>query len=114
VAEQIKAYLVLGCNGHSGQDGFVDCDGVSNPIIDLVELEESRYERVLYFFENACDLFEKPMYNYNKVSNALNMLHRDYSALAPSMLFNVQHFLRMHKKCGPYLILIMKEDYDNE
>lgn len=104
---------MLGCNGHTGKDGFVDCSGVSNVVIDLTEVADDRYDRVLNFFDNACGLFDKPMYNHNKVSNALNMLHRDYSAFAPSMLFNVQHFIQMHKKCGYYLILLMKEDYDN-
>ena len=114
MADRLKAYLVLGCKGHTGQDGFIECSGVSNPIIDLEVINGDNYDRIIPFLETACDLFDTPMYNSNKVSNALNMLHRDLSGLAPSMLFNVQQFIRMHKKCGPFLILIMKEDYDNE
>lgn len=114
MSERLKAYLVLGCRGHAEQDGFINCSGVSNPIIDLEKVDEVKYDRIMHFFENACDLFDAPMYNSNKVSNTLNMLHRDYSAIPPSMLFNVQHFIRMHKKCGPFLILILKEDYNNE
>ncbi len=102
----------MGCAGQTTQDGFINCTGVANPIVDLAELDEDKYERVLQFFENACSLFDKPMYNSNKVSNTLNMLHRDFGVIPPTMLFKVQQFHRMHKSCGVYLMLILKEDYE--
>lgn len=111
---RIGAYLILGCAGHSGKDGFVDCNGVSNPILDLDDLSESDYIRIIEFLDNSCELFDQPMYNYNKISNVLNMMHRDYGVIAPTTLFNIQRFLKMHKNCGIFLILILKEDYNNE
>lgn len=110
--ERLEAYLVLGCNGHSDDDGFVNCLGVENPILDLEIIEEAKYERLLYFFENACDLFDRPMYNYNKCSNTLNMLHRDYGVITQNMLFHIQKFTRMHRECGIHIMLVLKEDYN--
>lgn len=109
--EKLEAYLILGCNGHCGKDGFINCTGISNVVIDLEELGDGTYARLLQFLEGPCELFEKAMYNRNKVANTLAMIHRDYGAIPQKMLFNIQGFMQMHRKCGHYMILIMKEDY---
>jgi hypothetical protein len=111
--DKLSAYLVLGCNGHSDTDGFLNCTGISNIIIDLQSLDDSEYLRLLDFLERSCNLFDEPVYNRNKVSNILSMIHRDYNSISHSMLFNIQSFMQMHKRCGHYLLLIMKEDYNN-
>lgn len=110
--DKLEAYLVLGCNGHSQNDGFITCTGISNTVIDLEELGDGTYVRLLDFLEGPCELFDRAMYNRNKVANTLSMIHRDYGAISHSMLFNIQGFMQMHRKCGHYLILIMKEDFD--
>lgn len=112
MSKRLDAYLILGCQGNSTEDGFINCNSVANPILDLSSLEEADYERVLHFFENACNLFDRTMYNYNMVSNTLNMLHRDYGVITPTMLYKIQQYLRMHKICGVYLMLILKEDFE--
>lgn len=109
--DKLKAYLVLGCNGHSGKDGFIHCTGISNIIVDFENINDNTYIQLMNFLEGPCELFENPIYNRNKISNVLNIINRDYKAIPHSMLFNIQSFMQMHKKCGHYLILIMKEDY---
>lgn len=111
--EKLKAYMVLGCNGHESNDGFLNCTGVSNILLDLEELDDSSYNKLIDFLEGPCELFDKAMYNRNKVSNVLNIIHRDHHLISHKLLFNIQSFMQMHKKCGQYLILIMKEDYEN-
>lgn len=105
---------MLGCNGFTDEDGFLHCGSVANPILDLTEIDAGAYERVITFLENACNLFDAPMYNYNKCCNTLSMLHRDFGIISQEMLLNIQKFLKMHRQCGVYLVLILKEDYENE
>jgi len=110
MVEKIEAYLVLGCNGYSA-NGFNNCFGVSNPIIDLSEIEDRLYLRLMDFFDSACDLFGGPVYDYNKTSNILNMMCRDFNAFPEEMLYNIQYFIKTHRRCGLYLVILMKEDF---
>jgi hypothetical protein len=110
--ERLDTYLVLGCGGHVTDDGFKNCLGVNNPILDLSEVGDWEYDRLILFFENACDLFTRPMYNHNKCSNALNMMYRDYKVIDSAMLLNIQRFVKTHRECGIFIMLVMKEDYD--
>lgn len=108
----MKAYLILGCNGFLDQNGMTHCHSVANPIIDLERLEEIQSKKVLQFLENGCGLFDKPCLEYNMVGNAINMLHKNFSAIEEKKIPSIQNFLKMHKICGVYLILVLKEDYD--
>jgi hypothetical protein len=103
----IDAYLILGCNGHTDNDGFVHCNCVSNIILDISESSD----KVEKFLDNACGLFDGPIFDYNKCTNAVSMLYKDYGEIKPAMLFKIQSFFRLHKTCGIYLVLILKEDY---
>jgi hypothetical protein len=114
VEEQLDAYLVLGCNGHSIKGNFTNCLGVENPIVKLSEVDDQNYERVISFFEKACGFFDGPINDQNKCSNIIGMLYRNYSIIDDEMLHNVQLFMKTHKSCGFYLFLIMKEDFDDK
>ncbi len=110
--QRLEAYLVLGCNGFIGEDGFRTCHGVENSILDLTEVPEENYDSLLEFFDNACDLFNRPMNDYNKCVNTLSLLYKTHNAYDKRTLHNIQNFLKMHKQCGVWLILVMKEDFD--
>lgn len=110
---KLDACLVLGCNGHSGNDGFMTCTGVSNIIINLKDVDDDSYDKLVNFLEGACSLLDEPMYNRNKIANSLNIIHRDHGIIPHTMLFNIQNFMQMHRKCGHYMLLIMREDYNN-
>jgi len=107
---RLDAYLVLGCDSFISDGGFRICHGVENPIIDLSTMSEDRYEDVIKFFDNACDLFSSQMNDYNKCVNTLSLLYKNYECYDKRMLQNIQSFLKLHKQCGIWLILIMKED----
>jgi len=108
----LEAYLILGCNGYLDQNGMTHCHSVLNPIIDLEKLDPQQSERVLKFLENGCGLFERPCMEYNMVGNAINMLHKNFLAINEKLIPSIQNFLKMHKICGVYLILVLKEDYN--
>ena len=112
--QRIEAYLVLGCNGAQSPDGFLSCCSVENPIVDLTKVSDDQYQRLLDFFDNACDLFNAPMNDYNKCVNTLSYLYKHHGAYDQRMLYNIQHFLKMHKECGIWLVLTLKEDFHNE
>ena len=109
--KRLSAYLILGCNGHI-IDGFTNCHGVENSVLDLTELSDELYIKVIDFLDNACGLFQAPINDNNKCSNILQMLYRDLSIIDKNMLYNIQNFIRLHKNCGLYLYLIMKEDFN--
>lgn len=110
--QRLKVCLVLGCNGFIGVDGFRSCLKIENVIVDLTMLDERQYFIILDFLENACDLFISPMFDYNKCVNSLSLLYKTYNAFNQAMLFNVQAFLKMHRQCGVWLMLVLKEDLD--
>jgi hypothetical protein len=114
VEDRLKAYLVLGCNGLTSPDKFIFCNGIQNPIIDLTRLSEDQYLELLNFFDNACDLFNSPMNDYNKCVNTLSLLYKNYNAYDQTMLSNIQSFIKNHKGCGIWLMLILKEDFKND
>jgi hypothetical protein len=103
--------LILGCHGHNDAENFTYCKGVSNPIIELKYLKEYEYEKTIEFFDNACGLFDSVVDDYNKCSNILNMLYKNYKVISPEMLKKIQYYLNIHKMCRPYLALILREDY---
>jgi hypothetical protein len=111
-AGHMKAYLVLGCNGHMDQDGFLSCSGVDNPILDLSNIPKDERDKAVKFLNDVCGLFDGPVYEHNKAINIVDMFYRDMGLISEDILFKIQNFTRMHKICGMYLILIMKEDYN--
>lgn len=112
VEQRLEAYLVMGCNGFETEEGFTICLGISNKIIDLTTMPENTYKELLVFFDDACDLFSAPINDYNKCVNILSLLYKNYDAFDKKMLHNVQSYFRLHKQCGIWIALIMKEDFD--
>lgn len=108
----MKAYLILGCNGHSDKSGFIYCRSCNNPLLDLAKIKREEYDKVLDFLERSCSLFDRPCYDHNKCVNIINYLYRNFSIISEDKLHKVQAFIKMHKSCGTYLMLILKEDYD--
>lgn len=106
----IDACLVLGCNGHTDKDGFVYCAGVYNTILSLKNLNIEDYKSVVALLDNACGLFDQPMFNYNKCTNTISMLYRDYNVIDNDLLLKLQGFFKSHKQCGLYLLLLLRED----
>jgi uncharacterized protein YutE (UPF0331/DUF86 family) len=107
----VNAYLLLGCNGYVSPEHFKYCSSICNPVIDLSKANKETSERIINFLDRACGLFDSACYDYNKCINIINLLYKQYSIIDEDMLHNIQAFLRMHKRCGIYIMLILKEDY---
>tara|TARA_B100000131_G_scaffold323209_1_gene380531 strand:+ start:3768 stop:4097 length:330 start_codon:yes stop_codon:yes gene_type:complete len=108
----LQAYIVLGCNGHVDLDGFLYCDSISNPIIDLTNVKAEDRDRLYEFLENACELFDKVCHDYNKCINIITYLYKNFNLISEDKLHKIQAFIRMHKICGVYIMLVLKEDYN--
>jgi len=108
----VDAYLLLGCNGHVDKERFKYCGSICNPIVDLSKIESGTEEGVINFLDRACSLFDSACYDHNKCVNTINLLYRQFSIIDEDTLHKVQAFLRMHKMCGIYIMLILKEDYN--
>lgn len=107
----LEAYLVLGCGGFETENGFIICNSVTNPMLDLSKIPQDKYLRAVEFMDKSCKLFERPIYDYNKTINVITMLYKTYEIMSHDELVNIQRFIKLHKDCGIFLILLMKEDY---
>jgi len=107
----MNAYVLLGCNGFTDTEGFLFCNSITNHIVDLSKIKYDEKERVINFLDKACGLFDAACYDYNKCINIVNFLYRQYGIIDEDGLHKIQAFLKMHKRCGIYVMLILKEDY---
>jgi hypothetical protein len=105
----MQAYLVLGCNGFN--NNFCHCSSVKNIILDLEKIDLEVQEKILDFFDSTCELFDEIMTNPNKISNTLNLLHKNFNVFSVELLRNIQLFHSQHRAHGLYLALVLKEDY---
>lgn len=104
--------LLLGCHGLGDKDGYVYCRGVANPVINLSYLGGKEKEKVIQFFDDACGLFDAPCNDYNKCINIINFLYKKFSIIEEEKLHKIQSFIRMHKTCGIYMMLIPGDEFD--
>lgn len=110
----MNAYLLFGCNGLAANNNYVFCNGIANPIVDLSKVPSEKRAKLEVFLDNACELFDKPCTDYNKSINIINFLYRQFGIITEDMLHNIQSFLKMHKNCGVYLIILLKEDFNEQ
>lgn len=107
----MDAVILLGCNGHVGDGGFVYCRSTVNPIVDLSRVPADIRNKLENFLDKACGLFDENCFDYNKCINIINFLYRQFGIIDEDTLHKIQAYLRMHKKCGIYLMLMLKEDF---
>ena len=108
----MNAYLLLGCHGFTDSEDFTYCNSVVNPIVDLSKIRIETKEKAVSFLDNACGLLDAACFDYNKCVNIINLLYRQFSIIDEDMLHRIQAFLKTHKRCGVYVMLILKEDYN--
>ena len=108
----MRVYLVLGCNGHIGNDGFLYCNSIRNPIMDLSKIPEENKLDAVSFLDETCGMFDEIIFDRNKISNIVSFLYKQYNAIVDDDLYMIQAFMQMHKVCGLYLTLMTKEDFN--
>ncbi len=109
----MDVYLILGCNGHTDKEGFSFCRGIENIIADFSIIRNDNKQEIINFLDNGCDLFEVMMTDHNKCVNCITLLYRKYNIITQNDLYKIQLFIKNHRLCGIYLILVLKEDYEN-
>jgi len=107
----MDAFILLGCNGLTDPARFAYCSSIINPIVDLSKAPAESREKLENFLDQACGLFDSACYDYNKCINIVNFLYRQFGIIDDDMLHKIQSFLKMHKRCGLYIIIMLKEDY---
>ena len=107
----MDAVILLGCNGFTDMERFTYCNSVVNPIVDLSKVPVGSREKLLVFLDQACNLFDEACHDYNKCINIITFLYRQFGIIDEDMLHRFQGFLKMHKKCGIYIMLMLKEDF---
>tara|TARA_B100000700_G_C14950838_1_gene811568 strand:- start:834 stop:1211 length:378 start_codon:yes stop_codon:yes gene_type:complete len=107
----MDAFVLLGCNGFVDDNRFTYCNSIVNPIVDLSKVPQGSRKKLETFLDNACGLFDSACYDYNKCINIVNFLYRQFGIIDEDMLHRIQGFLKMHKKCGIYIMIMLKEDF---
>jgi len=108
----MKACLLLGCNGYYDQYDMIQCNSAANQIVDIETIYENK--KVIHFIESSAGLLDRPCTDYVVVGNIINILHKNFNVLDNKKLPGIQAFLKMHKCCGVYLMMALKEDIENE
>lgn len=102
--------LILGCGGYKHHTLSL-CSGTTNAIInfnrhfDAVELEQ-----IMNFLDYTCGLFDRPIGDWNKITNILKMFREKYNLIDDKMWEALYVWLPHHKRCGGYLKLIFNAD----
>lgn len=104
----LDMYLVLGCAGNK-MDELVICSPCENILLDLHNIDQ----KLLDFLDLTCNLFIRPVGDWNQVINTIKILHNNYGIFTNSRWDAVQVWIMQHKKCGAYLRLCQKSDFIN-
>lgn len=103
------ASLVLCSNEYEDESGFRLSETICNKILYLNKIDKTKRDRVISFLDDACGLFDNQIYDYNKISNILKMLHTNFEVIDEATLFRIQKFLFMYKQFGMSLFLVPEE-----
>ena len=105
----MMASLVLCSNEYEDNENFKYAATICNKILYLNKIEKIKRDKVIYFLDNACGLFDNQIYDYNKISNILKMLHTNFEVIDEEVLFKIQKFLVMYKHFGLSLFLVPED-----
>lgn len=100
--------LLLGCGGHTVGD-LITCNGVENVIINFAKHLDN-VNKVTDFLDFQCGLFDRPIGDWNKVVNTIQVLRNTYNLIDDKLWQSLQIWFPMHKRCGGYLRLVLNSD----
>lgn len=105
----MMASLVLCSNEYQDKENFKYASTICNKILYLNKIEKEKKEKVIVFLDDACGLFDNHIYDYNKISNILKMLHTNFEVISEDVLLKIQKFLLMYKHFGLSLFLVPED-----
>ena len=101
--------LILGCWGLENKD-FIICPGVENEILDLSKDNEINIEIKNYL--DSVGLFDRPLFNniHTVIFNMQNKFsYINNPVFTKDEFTNMEKFCIMHRKCGIFLKLTLRE-----
>lgn len=105
---------MLNCGGFKF-NGLILCSGTVNTIVDFADhLEIERLDEVLDFLDFSCKLFDGVMTDWNKITNAIKILHDRFDLIDPGTWQFLFTWLPQHKHCGACLSLIFNDQLLDE
>ena len=109
-----KFSLVLGCGGQKYHT-ITLCSGTLNVIINFDRyFEQEQLDKVMDFLDFTCGLFDRPIGDWNKVTNTLKMFRERFSLIDDKTWEALHVWLPQHKRCGAFLRLVLNEDLKEE
>lgn len=107
----MKAWLVLGCEGHTDKEtGFQMCPSVENIILDFEKISKLEgYLDLVQYLDRVPKLFEGVCFKTNLITNAIYKAYEmDY---IPERVYKfIGYFYEKHKHCGLILYIKPKEE----
>jgi hypothetical protein len=104
--------LILGCGGFRYNDLNL-CSGTLNVIINFSgHFNPDESDKIMDFLDHTCGLFDRPIGDWNKITNTLKMFYEQFKLIDDKMWQALYVWLPHHKRCGAYLKLSFNEDVD--
>jgi hypothetical protein len=105
--------LILGCGGYKHYD-MTMCAGTYNIIINFNRhFDAEELKKIMDFLDFACNLFDRPMGDWNKIVNTLKLLRERHHLLNDKTWEGLHLWLPQHKHCGAFLRLIFNADIES-
>ena len=106
----MRAWLVLGCDGHTDKDtGFCMCPSVENIILDLEKIRKTyHYLDFIRYLDRVPKLFNGVCAKPNLVTNAVYKAY-EYGYMEERLYNFIGYFYKRHAHCGIILYIKPKD-----
>lgn len=107
----MKAWLILGCEGHTDKEtGFRLCPSVENIILDLeTQRTKEYYLELIQYLDRVPKLFEGECFKTNLITNAIYKIY-EFGCIEERLYKYIAYFYEKHKHCGLSLYIKPKEN----
>jgi len=111
----MKVCLVLGCWGRE-RNGIVICSGIENEILD-VTVRSGRNLAIVDHLDKQYGMLDRPLYEnvHTAIFGVKNKFDEVGKPVFSDAVFQaIEDFCVIHRKCGVYLRLDLKEESDGK
>lgn len=102
--------LIIGCGGYK-YNNIILCSGTMNILIDFnCHFDELESKEIMNFLDNTCNLFDRPMGDWNKIINSLKFFKEKFNLIDDRTYEALYVWFPKHKQCGAYIKLELNEE----
>lgn len=99
--------LILCCGGYT-YNNLIICSGTNNIIIDFARhFEPLESKQIMDFLDDTCGLFDKPIGDWNKLINTLQVLYNKFHLINDELWKALYVWIPKHKQCGAVIKLML-------